>query len=372
MSPSPSPILTNRRNIGLDLLRLTAILLVLWSHPPATPSVFVGTLSDRLGPTGVDLFFVLSGFLIGSLLLDEIAKTDGLDVKRFWIRRFLKIVPPYILLVIAGSALNIARNRNNPLDALYAMWPNIVHIQNYVRGDRPLGQTWSLAVEEHFYLALPCVLVTMSRFRTVWNIFPLVAIGVMAASFMSRVMLLSIPYTPQTHIFSTHIRIDNLMLGVLIAWLAKTRHPVLDLLHRNWQVTLIVGVILIGTPCVFERNHPFVFTFGYSLFAIGYALIVILAYMWTVNHDATKMNLVQKACIEIGQCSYSIYLWMTILAGRPLELVAGRTNFQSDVKYWLFLPLYFAWASIVGIVMHRMIEIPINAYRNRIFPRGTT
>ena len=366
------PILASSRNAGLDMLRMTAIMLVLWSHPPATPTAFLGSLSGRLGPTGVDLFFVLSGFLIGSLLFDEIAKTDSLDVKRFWIRRFLNIGPPYMLLVIAGTAVNIARNRHAPLDGLYAMWPNIVHIQNYVSGDRPLGQTWSLAVEEHFYLALPCMLVIMCRYRTVWSVFPIVAIGVMAGSFMSRVMLLTVPYSFQTHIFSTHIRIDNLMLGVLIAWLAKTNHPVLHLLHNHWQITLIVAGVLIGTPCAFDRNHPFVFTIGYSLFAIGYTLIVTLAYKCTILSEPTKLNLVQKACIEIGQCSYSIYLWMAILAGRPLETVASRIHLQSEVKYWLFLAVYFGWASIVGIVMHRIVELPVNAYRNRKYPRATT
>ena len=372
MPTTPKPILTLSRNVGLDLLRMTAIILVLWSHPPTSPSVLIGILSDRLGPTGVDLFFVLSGFLIGSLLFDEIAKTDSLDVKRFWIRRFMKIVPPYMLLVIAGTALNIARNRHAPLDGLYAMWPNIVHIQNYVRGDRPLGQTWSLAVEEHFYLALPFMLVIMCRFRTVWSIFPLVAIGVMAASFLSRVLLISVSYAPQTHIFSTHIRIDNLILGVLIAWLAKTEHPVLELLHRHWQVTLVVAGLLIGVPCLFERNHPFVFTVGYSLIAVGYALIVIISYLSTIHVEAKTLNLLQKACIQIGQCSYSIYLWMAILAGRPLEMVASRMNFHSEVKYWLFLVVYITSASVVGIVMNRLIELPINSYRNRVFPRATS
>ena len=71
MPPSSLHILASTRNPGLDLLRMTAIVLVLWSHPPATPPVLVGILSNRLGPTGVDLFFVLSGFLIGSLLFDD-------------------------------------------------------------------------------------------------------------------------------------------------------------------------------------------------------------------------------------------------------------------------------------------------------------
>ena len=372
MAISPNPVLALSRNVGLDMLRMTAIMLVLWSHPPAHPSVFIGKLSERLGPTGVDLFFVLSGFLIGSLLFDEIVKYNSVDLKRFWIRRFLKIVPAYMLLVVAGTAVNIARNHNAPLDGLFAMWPNIFHVQNYIQGDRPLGQTWSLAVEEHFYLALPIVLVVMGHFRKVWLGFPQFAFGVMLISFVSRVFLLSVPYAPQTHVFATHIRLDNLMLGVLVAWLAKTNHPVLDYIHKKWKVTVSVAVILVATPCIFERSHPVVFTLGYSLFAIGYALIVTLGYKCTIQVDATKLNLLQKICIQVGQCSYSIYLWMAMLAGRPLELLAGRTNFESGIKYWLFLTLYFVWASTVGIVMHRLIEIPINAYRNRVFPRVTT
>ena len=346
-------------------------MLVLWSHPPATPPALVGILSDRLGPTGVDLFFVLSGFLIGSLLFDEISTSGSLDVKRFWIRRFLKIIPPYMFLVLVGTLLNVARNTHAPLDGLYAMWPNFVHIQNYVRGDRPLGQTWSLAVEEHFYLALPCVLVVMDIRNKVWSGFPTVAIGVILVSFLSRLFLISVPYSPQTHIFATHIRVDNLILGVLLAWLAKTNHPLLDTLSKNWKVTLSVGFICVGTPCMFDRSHPFVFTLGYLLFAIGYALIVTLGYKCTVDVNPSNLSLIQKISIQVGRCSYSIYLWMAILAGRPLEYLADRVHIDSGVEYWLFLVVYFAWASIVGIVMHHIVEIPVNSYRNRIFPRAT-
>jgi peptidoglycan/LPS O-acetylase OafA/YrhL len=349
---------------------MLAIFLVLWSHPPVQPSGVTGLLSDRLGPTGVDLFFVLSGFLIGSLLFDEVAKTDKLDVKRFWIRRFLKIIPPYLLLVFVGTALNIFRYRHSPLDGLTAMWPNFVHIQNYVRGDRPLGQTWSLAVEEHFYLALPCLLAFMVKAKLVWSRFPLIAVGILICSLLFRVLLVNVPYSPQSHIFATHIRIDNLMLGVLVALLAKTEHPVLDSLLKHWKFAMLLAGILIGLPCFFDRSNPFVFTIGYSLFAFGYAIFVVLAYKATFHFDLSNLPLVHKAAILIGQCSYSIYLWMAILAGRPLEIIAGRIKFESEFKYWLLLLVYLVWASIIGIVMHRLIEIPINAYRNRLFPRA--
>ena len=276
-----------------------------------------------------------------------------------------------MLLVFVGTLLNVARNTHAPLDGFYAMWPNFVHIQNYVRGERPLGQTWSLAVEEHFYLALPCVLVLMDLRNKVWSGFPKFAIWVFLFSLLSRLLLVSVPYAPQTHIFATHIRIDNLMLGVLLAWLAKTEHPLMTTIVKNWKVSLTIAFTSIGIPCLFERSHPFVFTIGYSLFAIGYALIVTLGYKCTIDVEPKNLTLIQKLGIQVGRSSYSIYLWMAIFAGRPLEYIAGRFNFISDVKYWLFMAIYVSMASIIGIFMNSMVEIPINSYRNRMFPRAT-
>lgn len=72
----------NTRHLGLDLLRMTGIMLVVWSQSTAIPPLIVGIVSDRLGPTGVDLLFVLGGFLIGSLLFDTLTKNGGLNVTR--------------------------------------------------------------------------------------------------------------------------------------------------------------------------------------------------------------------------------------------------------------------------------------------------
>jgi peptidoglycan/LPS O-acetylase OafA/YrhL len=252
------------------------------------------------------------------------------------------------------------------------MWPNFVHIQNYVDGDRPLGQTWSLAVEEHFYLLLPILLSALVMRKLIWNSFPMFAVATLAISFVFRLTLMDVPYSPQTHIFATHIRIDNLMLGVLLAWLAKVDHPVLAFLMKHRFLMSLVAIGCIAIPTFFERSDRFVFTVGYSLFAVGYAIIVVLAYKTTLEVDTSRLTLFHKAGILVGQCSYSIYLWMAIMAGRPLEFFASRVKFDSSLAYWVFLIIYFIWASTIGIIMHRIVEIPINAFRNKLYPRAVT
>ena len=152
----------------LDVLRGLAILLVMGHHCAVVPQA-AGSLSPfalawyRLGWTGVDLFFVLSGYLIGGLLLDEMRATGRLSVSRFLSRRALKIWPPLLVYLaflgatmIAGLGDESAEVRRGGV-ALLARY--VLALQNYLG---PLSarsaHTWSLAVEEHFYIALPLAL----------------------------------------------------------------------------------------------------------------------------------------------------------------------------------------------------------------------
>jgi peptidoglycan/LPS O-acetylase OafA/YrhL len=154
----------------LDILRGIAILLVIGRHAYLQPHQS-GALQPiirywfELGWTGVDLFFVLSGFLVSGLLFKEWKLRSSLDIKRFLIRRGYKIWPPYVFYIIFSTVWLIATNAygSNSL-ALLLMSPNFLHLQNYVL--TPVPHTWSLSIEEHFYLALPFILLHTINYRT--------------------------------------------------------------------------------------------------------------------------------------------------------------------------------------------------------------
>ena len=134
----------------LDVLRGIAILLVLLAHQPIPKASQLA----HFGLTGVDLFFVLSGYLIGGILLAERYSRGRVGVKRFYFRRAVRIWPPYY----ACLALTLAVAAAAGLPARLAL-PYIAHVQNYYETLPGLAQHfWSLAVEEHFYLLLPLAL----------------------------------------------------------------------------------------------------------------------------------------------------------------------------------------------------------------------
>jgi peptidoglycan/LPS O-acetylase OafA/YrhL len=153
----------------LDLLRGIAVLLVIARHLPFGYS-YAGQLAPSVkiafdfGWTGVDLFFVLSGFLVGGLLFKEWQRRSALDIRRFLIRRAFKIWPAYFIYVIAMGILYIwDGSLGPPRQLLTLIFPNLLHLQSYVL--TPLPHTWSLSVEEHFYLALPLVLLFVANRR---------------------------------------------------------------------------------------------------------------------------------------------------------------------------------------------------------------
>ena len=159
------------RLVCLDFLRGVAILLVLGAHMPhagleaGVPLAGLLRLWHGFGGAGVDLFFVLSGFLVGGLLLAEIKRSGKADAKRFLIRRGFKIWPTYYVYLLALPLLQIWGGETRFVDAaLWSLRANLLHLQNYwLSGSAfstlpnyisPRPHTWSLAVEEHFYLAL--------------------------------------------------------------------------------------------------------------------------------------------------------------------------------------------------------------------------
>ena len=141
-----------KRVFELDVLRGIAILLVMGVHVPAYP------IWSTFGVFGVDLFFVLSGFLISNLLFSEYIRTGDIGFRRFFIRRAMKLYPSFYLLLLATAVYCFLRNV--PFSAR-DLFGEATLTQNYI-GSK-WGHTWSLAVEEHFYVLLPLAMAYLLR-----------------------------------------------------------------------------------------------------------------------------------------------------------------------------------------------------------------
>lgn len=141
---------------GLQGLRCIAILAVVWHHVPHPSSLAVFSR----GFLGVDLFFVLSGFLIATLLVREKAATGRISLGNFWIRRFLRLAPAYYLMLVALLVVYLVAKPHDPQTSklLKGFWVYALYLSNWFpQGVDNLGITWSLATEEQFYLVWPLV-----------------------------------------------------------------------------------------------------------------------------------------------------------------------------------------------------------------------
>jgi peptidoglycan/LPS O-acetylase OafA/YrhL len=267
------------RLFALDILRGIAACLVLVRHLPLEIdrslgwSEFAVECVFRVGWCGVDLFFVLSGFLISSLLFKEYLKHGTLDLPRFWLRRGFKIWPCYFVaygLLVATTLTRaiLAGDEAKAAETLNHAVINSVFVQNYCSETVRWPHSWSIAVEEHFYLALPLLLVAVTAWRrrrgatTFEESFKglgLLLIGVCVSVLLLRVALAARGVGKDVMYYRTHLRMDALCFGVLLGYLKVIRPHWLTNAARFWPVLLLlVPVTLLlpsSTRCTARRSR---------------------------------------------------------------------------------------------------------------------
>jgi peptidoglycan/LPS O-acetylase OafA/YrhL len=228
------------RNVGLDLLRILAVLLVIGRHLPVSghSSEFLQTWM-RGGWVGVDLFFVLSGFLVSSLIFREYLRDGAFDAKRFLVRRAFKIYPAFWLLLLTTL---VARRLGGESISLRGLCGEVFFVQNYLGG--LWAHTWSLAVEEHFYIGLSVLVVGLLRtarrepFRVIPQVFAVIAVSCLSLRLLT--LALSPQFTPRAYLFGTHVRIDSLMFGVLLSYFPGTDRACSNGCH-GWRRSCAAG-----------------------------------------------------------------------------------------------------------------------------------
>ena len=375
---TPAEIKGPVRIVGLDLLRGIAIFLVLFRHslvPPEDAGLLspLVSLAWNIGWSGVDLFFVLSGFLVSGLLYREHIKNDRINLGRFVIRRGFKIWPLYYFYLLLTTAVAFRRTGYSFSRTTSLLWGNYLHIQNYT--GTPLAHTWSLAVEEHFYLLLPLVLIWLLKVRRGIDAIVPICLSVFAVCLTFRII-----YFATGHEFSyipvqwaTHSRIDGLSCGVLIGYLYHYRSEMLVRMSSHQFGRFVPPVLLLCLipAAALDMKHPVMWTIGYTLNFLGYGSLLHIVLQ---SNNALQSNYLVRGTAWVGQYSYPIYLFHFGVTQDVIEwlLTLGILKEMPEVRWLLFSFIYAAIAIFIGYILGRLIEIPALRLRERLFPRVST
>lgn len=332
----PKPGVLGRRITELDGIRGLAIVMVLLFHyVPDTQKgsfLYYAFLPTRLMWSGVDLFFVLSGFLIGGILIDH--RGWGGYFKTFYMRRIHRIFPLYYAMVISCAVGRVLFPNFSPVQNPMPMWPFFLFAQNIAAwwflqyGPGWLGVTWSLAVEEQFYMVLPFIVRVLSQ-RALLRF----AIGCVVGAPLLRLALVLAGYSEvQIHPLLV-TRADALAWGVLAAIIVRSS-SMTAWVRRNANLAyavLITALVSAGSVSKWVPWKPRT-VIGYSLYGLAYFLLVLLVLLKPV--PSLRNALDWRWLRWFGQVSYCLYMIhepvRASLALSPLPLVSGINNWANS------------------------------------------
>jgi len=358
----------------LDILRAIAVLGVIFAHWQWPMRVDVLPIWQRLpikimsvGGFGVDLFFVLSGFLVSGLLFREYVRHGSINVVHFLIRRGLKIYPAFyfflaITIIAACGGLPLPDGltfRRSLAEALF--------IANYLPGLWP--HTWSLGVEEHFYLlvGISTYLAAVLR-RGKSNPFrglPVVALSVMCICLAVRmVYALNTDMDRAAVLRFTHTHMDSLTFGVFLAFVYHFKtEQAMAFVRRFRTAILLISCAALVVNTLWDGRVADI-AFGPTLLYVAFGGIMALMVFKTGGKGF--LHPIFRPMTYIGEHSYSIYLWhLATLTWLP-------AHFYHGVVPYLGLAMYTTIAVSTGIVFAKLIELPVLRLRDRLFPSRST
>ncbi|NNK84943.1 MAG: acyltransferase [Desulfobacterales bacterium] len=365
----------NERLHGLDHLRAVAIVLVLLYHYKLYYAVpqWLDAFSS-FGWSGVDLFFVLSGYLIADKLFRGLDTQGRIDFKGFYLNRFLRIIPAYIAVVALYFSFPILQEGRG----LQPLWKFLTFTQNIsidmVRNT--FSHAWSLCVEEHFYLLLPILLhFIFSRKITHRAIYFFIAVAVIGVLIRYSIWETSVaPNFGRTRIlnairdiyYPTYNRLDGLLVGVAIASIFKYSPLLREKLVKYGNGLLALSIIfLIATYFMFGGSVVSLkfttFTaalFGSPLVSIAYGFVVIAA--MSPNCILSKYKI--KLTSVLATLAYSIYLIHKITN----HVVNTKLKYVFQLENYQVFPVCLVAAILGALILHLIVEKPFLMLRNNL------
>ena len=364
---------------SIDSLRALAVLAVIIYH------VDVNYLPG--GFLGVDLFFVLSGYLISSLIIKEYRKTGSLNLYNFYIRRARRLLPAVYFMITVGLVVMVLFNevllRKSHLDAIFGYiyssnWWYIFHKLDYFDSfgaQSPFKHLWSLAIEEQFYMIFPLLFLLVNRkkkskdgtYKLNKN-FLYVVLGLILVSLIAHILLFDINNISRIY-FGTDTRAFSLLVGVVGAILYPMERLHAKVTPQQNMIYSVVSLVSIATLIT-----VMIYTSEYNtlLYRGGFLLVAILGLIVIISsgkqHTLMSRLLSFKPVVFIGKISYSLYLWHfpVLVLTTPVSEI-GNPNI-------IFVILRVILTFILATASYVFVETPIRKlgfknYINVIFKK---
>jgi len=352
------PKLKNRtdRISGLDGLRAISIVLVIAFHLTFGRNVaWLGPIGGVLnyGFVGVTVFFVLSGYLITWLLLQEEQLRGRIDLRAFYLRRAIRILPPALAYLAVLSALSVAGVVTVSAGDITKA---TLFVRNITSGPSETGHFWSLAVEEQFYLLWPAAFYWMSGYR--YRLILTVGL-VIAAPFWRQVVFLLAGGAMHVNGWRFDLRYDALLTGCVLALL---RYDGRGIKVLNSGVFQNPAVPIISTATVYTFTSltmvpkPLYFLSA-SITHISIALVI--NYVIEARGSWLVRLLNSTPLATCGALSYSLYIWQQLFCVNP----------DGSTAWYKMFPMNFALTVAAAVLSYRLIERPLAQYRKRLTVR---
>jgi peptidoglycan/LPS O-acetylase OafA/YrhL len=319
----------------IDLLRAIAIMLVVLGHAVFAYGAPPSLSPLQLGGTGVDLFFLLSGWLIGSQLFKEHQRFGNIDVKRFWIRRWMRTLPAYyVVLFITLAQLYLTK------DNVASPIPHLFFFQNYTDSTY-FTISWSLALEEQFYLVIAPTILFLQRFKRSTQTGLLLFILAWPSVFRYLGWYDSLD--------ETHVRWDCCLMGVLLANIYY-QYPEIWKKIKPFSTHLVTICIFFYVSFFWSRWFP-----DYAISSDPSPLILAFVFaglvIYAVNRPVKKLPFAHKLIMHVSTRSYAMYLL-------HVEALSVAKRLVPDSYFLVFFALTLVITMILSEVLFRYIEQP--------------